>query len=138
MKNKVKLNRQYKEVGKIPVSAVGKIKEYIDFPKTVRTIRANTGNYIKHNNKHIDEIDEKLSDLGITKEGYIGYVAQNYNQIRLGNSPLSLVIVVSGDELNHMAAIHLYYDKNEHFWLVTSVHAIREKDLEKMRLIWEK
>lgn len=132
------MNRQYKEVGKIPVSAVGKIKEYIDFPKTVRTIRVVTQNAAKHNKKHIEQIEGKLADLGITKEGYIDYITQNFNQIRLGNVDQSLVLVVTSDDLNHMAAVHLHYDKNEHFWLVISVHAIRDKDLENMKLIWEK
>lgn len=39
---------------------------------------------------------------------------------------------------NHIAAVHLHYDKNEEFWLVTTVHAIKLKDLEKIPLIWEK
>ena len=36
------------------------------------------------------------------------------------------------------AAIHLQYEKNENFWLVTTVHAIKLKDLERIPLLWER
>ena len=52
--------------------------------------------------------------------------------------PMSLVLAVLLDNSNHIAAVHLHYDKNEKFWLVTTVHAIKLKELEKMTLIWEK
>ena len=96
------------------------------------------GNTVKHNHKHIDELEEQLNQLGITKEGYAEFVAKNYNQIRLGNKPYSLVLAVLLENANHIAAVHLHYDKNEEFWLVTTVHAIKLKDLEKIPLIWEK
>ena len=51
---------------------------------------------------------------------------------------MSLVLAVLLDNSNHIAAVHLHYDKNEKFWLVTTVHAIKLKELEKMTLIWEK
>ena len=37
-----------------------------------------------------------------------------------------------------MAALHLHFELKENFWLVTSVHAIRPKELERMILIWKK
>lgn len=39
---------------------------------------------------------------------------------------------------SHLATVHLYFDKNENFWLVKSVHAERLADLERMTLVWEK
>ena len=51
---------------------------------------------------------------------------------------MSLVLSVTLEEYNHIAALHLHYELKENFWLVTSVHAIRTKELEKMLLIWEK
>jgi hypothetical protein len=137
-KNRVKLNRSYKKIGIIPDSALKKISNFIELPSQVQTIRAKISNTIKHNHRHLDEMEEQLRRLGITKEGYAEFVAKNYNQIRLGNKPMSLVLAVLLDNSNHIAAVHLHYDKNEKFWLVTTVHAIKLKELEKMTLIWEK
>ena len=137
-KSRVKINKKYKNIGKIPISALSKISNYIELPSRVQTIRANIGNTIKHNHGHIDEMEEQLYRLGITKEGYAEYVAKNFNQIRLGNKPMSLVLSVTLESSNHIAAVHLHYELKESFWLVTSVHAIRVKELEKMPLIWEK
>lgn len=137
-KNKVKLNKQYKSIGKIPVSAINNIRDYMDLPTSVLDIRSSINNMVKHNNKHIDELEEQLSQLGITKEGYAEFVAKNFNQIRLGNKPFSLILAVLLENINHIAAIHLHYDKSENFWLVTTVHAIKLRDLEKITLIWER
>ena len=136
--NRVKLNKEYKNIGRIPMSAIHKIGEFMELPTAVQVIRANVGNTVKHNHKHIDELEEQLNQLGITKEGYAEFVAKNYNQIRLGNKPYSLVLAVLLENTNHIAAVHLHYDKNVEFWLVTTVHAIKLKDLEKIPLIWEK
>ena len=137
-KNRVKLNKQYKSIGKIPVSAINKISEFMNLPLAVRDIRSSEDNMVKHNHKHIDELEEQLNHLGITKEVYAEFVAKNYNQIRLGNKPLSLILAVLLENINHIAAVHLHYDKNENFCLVTTVHAIKLKDLEKIPLIWER
>lgn len=37
-----------------------------------------------------------------------------------------------------LAKVNEYFDKNENFWLVKSVHAERLADLERMTLVWEK
>ena len=137
-KSRVKINKKYKNIGRIPISALSKISNYIELPSRVQTIRASIGNTIKHNHRHIDEMEEQLNRLGITKEGYAEYVAKNFNQIHLGNKPMSLVLSVTLESSNHIAAVHLHYELKESFWLVTSVHAIRVKELEKMPLIWEK
>ena len=136
--NRVKLNKEYKSIGRIPMSAIRKIEEFMELPTVVQVIRANVGNTIKHNHKHIDELEVQLNQLGITKEGYAEFVAKNFNQIRLGNKPYSLVLAVLLGDSNHIAAVHLHYDKSEEFWLVTTVHAIKLKDLEKIPLIWER
>ena len=137
-KSRVKINKKYKNIGRIPNSALSKISDYIELPSRVQTIRANIGNTIKHNHRHLDEMEEKLSQLGITKEGYAEFVAKNYNQIRLGNKPRSLVLVVIMEHSKHIAALLLHYELNDNCWLVTTVHAIKAKELEKMPLIWEK
>ena len=114
------------------------INNYIELPSRVQTIRASISNTIKHNHRHLDELEEQLNRLGITKEGYAEFVARHFNQIRLGNKPKSLILAVMLEDSNHIAAIHLHFDKNEDFWLVTTVHAIKLCDLEKILLIWEK
>ena len=114
------------------------INNYIELHSRVQTIRASIGNTIKHNHRHLDELEEQLNQLGITKEGYAEFVAKHFNQIRLGNKPKSLVLAVLLENSNHIAAIHLHYDKKEEFWLVTTVHAIKLCDLEKIPLIWKK
>ena len=80
----------------------------------------------------------RYSRSGHQDAGPSEYVAKNFNQIRLGNKPMSLVLSVTLESSNHIAAVHLHYELKESFWLVTSVHAIRVKELEKMPLIWEK
>ena len=81
---------------------------------------------------------QPLEELGITKEGYAEYVARNYTEIWTGNKTNSLVLVVRTDASHHMAAIHLFFDKNENFWLVTSVHPEREEDLVRNTQVWFK
>ena len=138
-KNKVKLSKKYKAIGRIPMTALKKIKEVMDLPENVQIIRANMGNTIKHNIGHIKDIDEQLQKLGLTKEDYAEFVTRNYNEIHQGNKPFSLILAVTriGDH-DHIAAVHLNYDKNENFWLVTTVHSIKPHDLNKMPLIWRK
>ena len=55
-KNKVKLNKKYKVIGRIPIAAIRKIKEVMELPGNVQTIRANIENTLKHNKKHIKGI----------------------------------------------------------------------------------
>ena len=117
-KNRVKLNKQYKSIGKIPVSALKKISEFMDLPALARDIRSSENNMVKHNHRHIDELEEQLKQLGITKEGYAEFVAKNFNQIRLGNKPLSLILAVLLENINHIAAVHLHYDKREKIPLI--------------------
>lgn len=137
-KNKVKLNKQYRKIGIIPKSAITKINKFFEIPNEANTIRSNPSNVQKHNEEHLNLIKQALDALGITKEGYAEYVAKNYNQIRLGNKPKSIVLAVKTDETSHIAAAHLFFDKNENFWLIKSVHSARLRQLEKMELIWEK
>lgn len=137
-KNKVKLNNEYRIIGKLPKSAINKIKNYFIFPDDALSIRINIDNALKHNKKHLKAIEKQLLDLGVTKEGYIDYIVGRYNQIRLGNKPQSIVLVVFTEGTSHLAALHLYFYKNENFWLVKSFHASRLSDLEKMELVWEK
>lgn len=137
-KNKVKLNKEYKVLGSIPASAIKKIKECFDFPDDAKSIRSNVDNTVKHNSQHLSIIEQQLEKLGLTKESYASFIVENFNQIRLGNVPKSIVLAVKTETTNHIAAVHLYYYKNENFWLVKSVHAERTKDLENMKLIWEK
>ena len=138
-KNRVKIKKKYKTVGRIPLDALHKIQAVMKLPGMVHSIRANTGNTVKHNHKHMEELEAQLEKLGLTKEAYAEFVARNYNEIHEGNKPFSLVIAVAnGERQNHMAAVHLHYEKNENFWLVTSVHVIKPEDLADMPLIWKK
>ena len=61
-----------------------------------------------------------------------------FNQIRLGSQPKSLVLVVTDVSTNHIAAIHLVFEKNENFWLVKSVRVDRTEDMERKTLVWSK
>ena len=137
-KNRVKVAKKYTKIGVIPVSALKRINNHFSVPYDARTIRANVGNTIKHNNKHFSGMKRALDELGITKEGYAEYVARNYTEIRTGNKTNSLVLVVRTNASHHMATIHLFFDKNENFWLVTSVHPEREEDLTKNTLLWSR
>ena len=69
-KNKVKLNKEYKVIGRIPIAAIRKIKEVMELSGNVQTIRANIGNTLKHNHRHVEEIEAQLAQLGLTKEDY--------------------------------------------------------------------
>ena len=97
-KNRVKLEKQYRKIGSIPKSAITKINKYFEIPNNAITIRANSSNVLKHNESHLNSIKRALDTLGITKESYAEYIAKNYNQIRLGNRPKSIVLVVKTDE----------------------------------------
>ena len=137
-KNRVKLKKQYRKIGVIPKAAIAKISKFFEVPNDATTIRSSPTNVIKHNEVHLNNIKQALDALGITKEGYAEYVTKNYNQIRLGNRPKSIVLAVKTDETSHIAAAHLFFDKNENFWLIKSIHSARLKQLEKMELVWEK
>lgn len=50
-KNKVKLNNEYRIIGKLPKSAINKIKNYFVFPDDALSIRINIDNALKHNKK---------------------------------------------------------------------------------------
>ena len=138
-KNKVKLKKKYKAIGRIPMAALRRIQEVMELPDNVQTIRANVTNTIKHNLRHMEEMEKQLSILGLTKEDYAEFVARNYTEIHLGNKPFSLILAVTriGDH-DHIAAIHLNYSKSENYWLVTTVHSIKPHDLQKIPLIWKK
>ena len=111
----------------------------MELPDSVQTIRANVTNTIKHNLRHMEEMEKQLSKLGLTKEDYAEFVARNYNEIHLGSQPFSLIIAVTRiDDHDHIAAVHLFYRKSENFWLVTTVHSIKPHDLQKIPLIWKK
>ena len=58
-KNKVKLNKKYKAIGRIPIAALRKIQEVMELPGNVQTIRANIVNTIKHNLRHMEEIKKE-------------------------------------------------------------------------------
>lgn len=138
-KNKVKLNKKYKAIGRIPIAALRKIQEVMELPDNVQIIRANITNTIKHNLRHMADMDKQLSLLGLTKEDYAEFVARNYNEIHIGNKPYSLILAVTHmDDHDHIAAVHLNYNKSENFWLVTTVHSIKPHDLQKIPLIWKK
>lgn len=138
-KNKVKLNKKYKAIGRIPMAAIRKIQEVMELPDKVQIIRANIENTLKHNHRHIEEIEIQLAELGLTKEDYAEFVARNFKEIHIGNKPLSLIIAVTNEGTHeHVAAVHLHYQKNEKFWLVTTVHTMKPHDLQKIPLIWKK
>ena len=138
-KNKVKLNKKYKVIGRIPIAAIRKIQEVMELPGNVQTIRANIGNTLKHNKKHLEDIERHLYQLGLTKEDYIEFVARKFNEIHIGNTPFSLLLAVANEEFpNHVAAVRLNYNKNSNYWLVTSIHAIRPDDLKRIPIIWKK
>ena len=138
-KNKVKLNKKYKAIGRIPIAALRKIQEVMELPGNVQTIRANIVNTIKHNLRHMEDMEKQLSQLGLTKEDYAEFVARNFNEIHIGKLPFSLLIAVTRmDDHDHIAAVHLHYNKSENFWLVTTVHSIKPDDLKKIPLIWKK
>lgn len=120
------------------VKTGAKVNEHFKVPADANDIRSNTDSMLKHNRGHLVALEKALDELGITKEGYAEYIAKNFNQIRLGNKPRSLLLVVKTDSTSHLAAVHLFFDKSENFWFVKSVHAERLADLERMILVWKK
>ncbi len=80
-KNKVKLNKKYKVVGRIPMAALRKIRELMELPDNVQIIRANLTNTVKHNLGHIEGIEKQLHQLGLTKEDYVLFVARKFNEV---------------------------------------------------------
>ena len=137
-KNKVKLNAEYEHLGTFPKSALMAIRERFDVPEGANKIRANMNNTLKHNKKHLEQIEPYLEELGLTKENYIRFIASNFNQIRRGNAPKTVVMAFAGEELNHVAAVHLVFDRNENFWMIKSVRAERKQFFEEGDLIWER
>lgn len=138
-KNRVKLEKKYKTVGRIPIGAIREIRKVMSLPNPVQSIRSNAGNTVKHNHRHLNNLEAKLAELGLTKENYAEFVTRNFNEIHKGNTTQSLLLAVASEEFpNHVAAVHLHYEKKENFWLVTSVHAIRPDELERIPLIWKK
>ena len=137
-KNKVKIEHEYTNIGRIPKGALKEIRQYFDVPEEATSIRANIDNTIKHNKLHFDEIKDILAKLGMSKEAYIKYITSSFNQIRIGNKPKSLVLACKTEDTGHIAAVHLTYKKGENFWLVKSVHVKRLADLERIDLIWER
>lgn len=139
IKNKVKLEKKYKSVGRMPIAAIREIRKVMPLEGSVQSIRANTGNTVKHNHRHLDELEAKLAELGLTKENYAEFVTRNFNEIHKGKTTRSLLLAVANEDFpNHVAAVHLHYEMKENFWLVTSVHAIRPDELERIPLIWKK
>ena len=137
-KNKVKLNSKYEHLGTFTKSALTAIRKHYEVPENARKIRANISNTLKHNKKHLEQIEPYLEELGLTKENYIRSIAANFNQIRRGNLPNTVVLAFSGKDLDHVAAVHLVFDKNENFWMIKSVRAERKQFFEESALIWEK
>lgn len=137
-KNKVKLNKEYERIGMFSKSAIKAIRKHYDIPEDAKNIRANMTNTLKHNKKHLEEIEPYLEELGLTKENYIRFIASRFNQIRRGNFPKTVVLAVSEKSLNHVAAVHLVFDKNENFWMIKSVRAERKQFFEENDLIWKK
>lgn len=137
-KNKVKLNSEYEHLGTFTKSALAAIRKHFDVPEGANKIRANMTNTLKHNKKHLEQIEPYLEKLGLTKEDYIRYIAANFNQIRRGNMEKTVVLAVATEDLDHVAAVHLVFDKNENFWMIKSVRAERKAFFEEGSLIWEK
>lgn len=50
----------------------------------------------------------------------------------------TVVLAVATEELDHVAAVHLVFDKNENFWMIKSVRAERKAFFEEGSLIWER
>ena len=136
-KNKVKIEKKYENVGRLPRSSMSTIKQLFGLERGVFSIKVAMENALKHNDKHLEEIAVELANLGLTPADYIRFIANSFNRIAVGNVPMSLVLVVDpGEELGHMAAIHLHFEKNQNFWLVTSVHSMRRRDVEKLNIVW--
>lgn len=111
---------------------------YKDVPGNAKRIRANISNSIKHNKEHLDQTERYLEQLGLTKEQYIRFIASNFNQIRRGRYKNTVVLAFCDEDLDHIAAVHLVFDKNENYWLVKSVRVSRKEFFKEEDLIWEK
>ena len=97
-KNKVKIEKKYENVGKLPRSSMSTIKQLFGLEKGVFSIKVAIENALKHNDKHLEEIAVELSNLGLTPADYIRFIANSFNRIAVGNVPMSLVLVVDHGE----------------------------------------
>ena len=115
-KNKVKIEKKYENVGRLPRSSMSTIKQLFGLKRGVFSIKVAIENALKHNSRHFGEIAVELANLGLTRADYIRFVANSFNRIALGNVPMSLVLLVdNGDDLGHIAAIHLHFEKKSRF-----------------------
>ena len=137
-KNKVKLDKEYEQLGTFSKSQLTAIRKHYKIPEDAKRIRANISNTIKHNKQHLGQIEHYLEELGLTKEKYIRFIASNFNQIRRGKMDKTVVLAFCGEDLDHVAAVHLVFDMNENYWMVKSVRASRKQFFEENDLIWEK
>lgn len=116
-----------------------KVRKYFNTPEIFFEIFINNFLYLCKRFLVKEELEMHLSRLGLTKEDYIEFIAKKFNEIHSGNTPLSLLLAVANEDYpNHVAAVRLNYKKNENFWIVTTVHAIRPDDLKRIPLIWKK
>ncbi len=138
-KNRVKLDKEKERLGVFTQPQLTAIRRvYKDVPGNAKRIRASISNSIKHNKEHLDQTERYLEQLGLTKEQYIRFIASNFNQIRKGQHDNTVVLAFCNDDLDHIAAVHLVFDKNENYWMVKSVRASRKVFFKKEDLIWEK
>lgn len=138
-KNRVKLDKEHERLGVFTKAQLTAIqRRYKDVPGDAKRIRGNISNSIKHNKEHLTQTERYLERLGLTKERYIRFIASNFNQIRRGRFENTVVLAFCDEDLDHVAAVHLVFDKNENYWMVKSVRASRKEFFEEDDLIWEK
>ena len=80
---------------------------------------------------------QSKNKVKLNKE-YIRFITSNFNQIRRGKMDNTVVLAFCGEDLDHVAAVHLVFDMNENYWMVKSVRASRKQFFEEDDLIWQK
>lgn len=90
-------------------------------------------NYLTHvANKHRVE----LSQIGLDALTFVKAVCRDFNQIRQG-SRTSLLLVVYGGEMSHVAAIDLNYSVKDNFWEIKTASPRNSEAVKRKPLVWE-
>ena len=95
--------------------------------------------YISKNQiKHISARHHiELQQLGMTVEQYIGYIIDNYNQIRKGaGESILLVVYDDGNSKHDSAAMALNYSIEKEFWEIKTAQPRKTDDILKREKIW--
>ena len=81
-------------------------------------------------------IDISLMVGHAVNDDFVKAVCRDFNQIRQG-SRTSLLLVVYGGEMSHVAAIDLNYSVKDNFWEIKTASPRNSEAVKRKPLVWE-